>query len=145
MLMRCSVTGGGLEKGGETQAFATLNSFLNKRYERYPFHISKPEESRNSCSRLSPYLSWGNISLRQVYQYTIQHDDSPHFTKKVKGFLDRLRWRSHFMQKFESECEIEHQSLNRAYEQFEYITNDSWIDAWKQGQTGIPIIDACMR
>lgn len=133
------------QSGGETAAFKTLHSFLEKRYLKYPFHISKPEQSRHSCSRLSPYLSWGNISLRQVYQQTKNKTDDPIFKNRVKGFLERLRWRSHFIQKFESECEIESQALNRAYEEFEYQINYEWIEAWKYGKTGIPIIDACMR
>ncbi len=55
------------QKGGRRMALKYLNSFLEKRYENYVFHISKPELSRSSCSRLSPYLSWGNLSIREVY------------------------------------------------------------------------------
>lgn len=43
------------------------------RAENYSRHISKPLLSRKSCSRLSPYLSYGNISMRMLYQYTSQH------------------------------------------------------------------------
>ena len=55
-------------KGGEGWAFKTLQSFLDKRGKTYQSNISKPLASRRSCSRLSPYLAWGNISLRQFYQ-----------------------------------------------------------------------------
>ena len=56
------------QSGGETAARATLATFLDQRCTRYAVDISKPESSRESCSRLSPYLAWGNLSIRQVYR-----------------------------------------------------------------------------
>jgi deoxyribodipyrimidine photolyase len=50
-----------------------LDSFVKERYVNYSKHISKPALSRKGCSRLSPYLTYGNISMRMIYQYTNQH------------------------------------------------------------------------
>ncbi len=61
------------QQGGEYWAWRYLDSFIKERYTNYSRHISKPELSRKGCSRLSPYLAYGNISMRMVYQYTIQH------------------------------------------------------------------------
>ena len=64
------------QKGGEYWAWRYLDSFVKKRYVNYSKHISKPHWSRTGCSRLSPYLAYGNISMRMVYQYTNQFYES---------------------------------------------------------------------
>jgi deoxyribodipyrimidine photo-lyase len=106
--------------------------------------ISKPEAARFHCGRISPYLAWGCLSSRQVYQF------SKRFEKKIgkrnlEQFLDRLRWRDHFMQKFESEVEMEFHNVNGAYDGLRTDTNAAFLAAWKAGQTGFPLVDACMR
>ena len=60
------------QPAGERNAWKYLKSFLNKRVSNYAFDISKPLKSRNSCSRLSPYLSWGNLNIRIVYQHLLE-------------------------------------------------------------------------
>jgi deoxyribodipyrimidine photo-lyase len=60
------------QQGGEL-AWRYLDSFVKERYVNYSKHISKPALSRKGCSRLSPYLTYGNISMRMIYQYTNQH------------------------------------------------------------------------
>jgi deoxyribodipyrimidine photo-lyase len=142
-----------MQPGGEKYALIYLRSFLHKRGEYFSKHISKPLESRTSCSRLSPYLAWGNISVRQVYQAThqhlsylgAQHIPSGALSYALSSFLQRLKWRCHFIQKFEVECSYETQYLNKGYEQIECTYRTDWIEAWKQGCTGIPLVDACMR
>ncbi|MFM7765678.1 MAG: deoxyribodipyrimidine photo-lyase, partial [Sphingomonadales bacterium] len=57
-----------MQPGGEIHAWQYLQSFIETRGQNYNRHISKPTESRLSCSRLSPYLAWGNMSVRQAYQ-----------------------------------------------------------------------------
>ena len=54
------------QKGGTQTAFRYLNSFLSNRVENYSRHISKPDLARTGCSRLSPYIAWGNISMKQI-------------------------------------------------------------------------------
>jgi deoxyribodipyrimidine photo-lyase len=133
------------QTGGEQQARRYLNSFLQQRHTQYMMHISKPAESRSSCSRLSPYLSYGNLSMRQVYQATLAAYSSSPNKKALSGFLSRLHWRCHFMQKFEDECRMEFENVNRAYDAVEKTYDPVFVEAWQQGKTGIPIIDACMR
>ncbi|MFT5887068.1 MAG: deoxyribodipyrimidine photo-lyase, partial [Arcticibacterium sp.] len=50
----------GMQMPGEIYAWKYLNSFCQDRGKNYSKHISKPKESRKSCSRISPYLAWGN-------------------------------------------------------------------------------------
>lgn len=133
------------QEGGESFAWRYLDSFLKERYVNYSKHISKPLLSRKGCSRLSPYLAYGNISMRMVYQYTTQHYHKAENKRAVNNFISRLHWHCHFMQKFEDECRMEFENVNRAYDAVIKPKNEFYITAWQQGKTGIPIIDACMR
>lgn len=134
------------QKGGVSEAENWLNSFIEGRAARYNKHISKPLYSRDSCSRLSPYLAWGNLSVRQVYQ-SMKEAKKRH--PKMKGGLQsamlRLRWRDHFIQKFEMEERIEYEPLNRAFKDVSLEDREDWFEAWFYGYTGYPLVDACMR
>ncbi len=55
------------QKGGVPTAMRYMHSFFEERVQNYSNHISKPELGRKGCSRLSPYIAWGNLSIRQVY------------------------------------------------------------------------------
>lgn len=131
--------------GGETLAWRYLDSFVKERYVNYSKHISKPALSRKGCSRLSPYLTYGNISMRMVYQYTNQYYESATNKRAILNFVSRLHWHCHFIQKFEDECEMEFQNANRAYDTLIKPKNEVYIKAWQEGKTGVPIVDACMR
>ncbi len=131
--------------GGSNMALQYLFSFLNKRVAKYMQSISKPEASRTGCSRMSPYLAWGNISLREVYQIQKLHPNRLSNKRNFNQFSSRLRWREHFMQKFESECEMEFVPVNRGYLKIQYNNNQENIERWKSGITGVPLVDACMR
>jgi deoxyribodipyrimidine photo-lyase len=133
------------QPGGEIFAWKYLKNFLQERHVNYSKHISKPLQSRKSCSRLSPYLTYGNISMRLVYQYTKQHYSASTNKRALSNFISRLHWHCHFIQKFESESRYEFENINRAYDQIIKPKNQEHINAWQNGQTGIPIIDACMR
>jgi len=133
------------QQGGEYWAWRYMDSFVKERYINYSKHISKPLLSRKGCSRLSPYLTYGNISMRMVYQYTKQHYNTSENKRALTNFVSRLHWHCHFMQKFEDECRYEFENINRAYNQLIKPRNEVYIKAWQNGQTGVPIVDACMR
>lgn len=118
---------------------------MKERYVNYSKHISKPALSRKGCSRISPYLSYGNISMRMVYQFTLQHYNNAVNKRALSNFVSRLHWHCHFMQKFEDECRMEFENLNKAYDNLVKPKNEAFISAWQRGQTGVPIVDACMR
>ena len=133
------------QQGGEYWAWRYLDSFVKDRYVNYSKHISKPSLSRKSCSRLSPYLTYGNLSMRMIYQYTNQYYESSKNKRAILNFVSRLHWHCHFMQKFEDECRMEFENVNRAYDSLVKPKNESYIKAWQEGKTGVPIVDACMR
>ena len=133
------------QPAGEKFAHTYLRSFVNKRGKHYTKHISKPNESRVSCSRLSPYLSWGNLSVKQAYITIKKSKNYNLFKRSFNASLMRLKWRCHFIQKFEMECEYENKCVNRGYEKLQFSNNIKLINSWKNGTTGIPIVDACIR
>ncbi len=138
----------GMQTGGATLAWKTLDSFYEGRGKDYAFCISKPAQSRNHCSRLSPYLAWGNISVREVYQALLFNWSRPGWRRALSAFSSRLHWHCHFIQKFESECEMEFRHVNAGYRDFPYRNDDKvaeHLKAWKEGRTGFPLVDACMR
>lgn len=133
------------QKAGESFAWKYLESFAEDRGKRYHLDISKPKESRKSCARISPHLAWGNLSIRQAYQFIKKHKNYQSNKRAFNGMLTRLKWHCHFIQKFEVECEYETVCLNRGYELLEKTANKKYIEAWKQGKTGFPLVDANIR
>ncbi len=133
------------QKGGPTMGEKYLKSFFHERFKTYQKHISKPSLSRSSCSRLSPYLAWGNLSVRQVWQRAQEEKALGKSKFQLNAFTSRLRWQAHFTQKFEMECSMEFQSVNRGFQHLNKPLNPSYITAWEEGKTGFPLVDAAMR
>jgi len=133
------------QPGGESYAWRYLENFLLERAANYGFHLSKPLLSRRSCSRLSPYLAYGNISPREVYQWSSRYLDHPVPGRQLSHFRDRLWWRSHYMQKMESEWQIECRAINHELDDIDRTYDPLLFEAWAEGRTGIPMVDASMR
>ena len=133
------------QHGGAVAGNEVLRSFLEVRGHGYQRHISKPAGSRVHCSRLSPYLAWGNLSLRQAYRALKKRQGQGGWTRALAAFESRLHWHCHFIQKFEMECRMEFEDLNRGYLAHPRRHDPDRVDAWREGRTGYPLIDACMR
>ncbi|MEL6986697.1 MAG: deoxyribodipyrimidine photo-lyase [Bacteroidota bacterium] len=133
------------QKPGEDMAWKYLKSFMEDRGKNYSKHISKPREARKSCGRISPYLAFGNLSIKQAYRFAKDHPNYKNHKGPFYNFCTRLKWHCHFIQKFEVECTYETHCINRGYELLEHSKNEVYINAWQEGQTGIPMVDACMR
>ena len=138
-----------IQEGGRKNALKLLSSFLDNRSDNYQKEMSSPITGEKSCSRLSPYITYGNISLREIYRATKQklnEDISIVKKKSLIAFKSRLAWHCHFIQKLYDEPEIEFKNLNSAFDGLrEDDFNPYYYDAWKNGNTGYPFIDACMR
>ncbi len=141
--------------GGETQANVTLDSFLDSRYHGYHWKISRPWlTQQGATSHLSPHLTFGTISVRQVYQSTkakaAELANNPKAQFSLKAFRDRLRWHDSFTQRLYLHPELV--DTNR-YPEFNECYSPAELDeekqelftAWKEGQTGFPLVDASMR
>ena len=119
------------------------------RGENYQKEMSSPITAENSCSRLSTHITYGNISLREIKK-AIENRKTRNLSismeKSISSFEKRLAWHCHFIQKLYDEPEIEYENMNRAYDGLrENSFNESYYEAFKNGNTGYPFIDACMR
>ena len=138
-----------LQAAGEKAAQETLHSFLQSRGQNYRKALSSPLSAEDGCSRLSPHLAFGTLSMRTVHQATeaaIASTDNRGMAYALRGFAGRLRWHCHFMQKLEDEPGIEFNNFARACDGLrEKDFNQDHFAAWCAGRTGHPMVDACMR
>jgi deoxyribodipyrimidine photo-lyase len=142
----------GRQKGGRADALHQLNSFLNVRGRDYRRAMSSPHEGAAACSRLSVSVAFGSLSVREAYQAGLkaqarwQAEGDPRFAQSIASFLSRLHWHCHFMQKLEAEPELEWRDMHPAYIGLRGERSDPVrLNAWIEGQTGFPFVDACMR
>lgn len=139
------------QTGGRRAGLDRMNSFLEQRGEHYQRAMSSPLDGATACSRLSPYLAWGALSMREVAQANETRrralpPSAKHWRKSLRSFSGRLHWHCHFIQKFEDEPRIEYENLHRLYDNLRPTAPDAvLLDAWSNGETGYPFLDACMR
>ena len=144
-----------LPAAGERAAWATLRSFLALRGRDYRSALSSPLTAAQGCSRLSADLAFGTISLRCVHQATeacISSTPDRQLAYGLRGFSSRLRWHCHFMQKLEDEPALEWRNVARSVDGqrpgdgvHPDPINREHLQAWCEGRTGYPMVDACMR
>lgn len=135
----------GFQPGGSSYGWRYLQSFISERAEQYTRQLSKPAGSRLHSSRLSPYLAHGHLSVRQVYQAARDAAARYPWAREFERWHDRLWWRSHYMQKLETEYQIEWRPINHGLQSLERPLQEDVLLRFEQGQTGYPLVDACMR
>jgi len=151
------------QRGGEREARATLKSFLAERCIDYRTAMSSPLSAAHACSRISPHLAYGTLSTRQAFTATARalahalpplpgdprSPSSPAVRRalSLRSFQSRLFWQSHFMQKLESDTRLEfvdqHPGLAGLREAVPF--DEHRFSSWCRGETGYPLVDACMR
>jgi deoxyribodipyrimidine photo-lyase len=127
------------QQGGRSAGLQELENFLQHRVGQYARSLSSPLKAFSGCSRISPYLTWGCLSLREVVHRTRLRPG-----RGVSSFSSRLHWHCHFIQKLESEPEIEFQDFH-PYMRGVRSLDPERFGAWAEGRTGVPFVDACMR
>jgi deoxyribodipyrimidine photo-lyase len=150
------------QRGGERIAEATLDEFLNHRGANYRAGMSSPLEGWSACSRISPYLTWGCVSMattvRRLEERMATLKEAAlcgatidrRWSASLRSFSSRLRWHCHFMQKLEDEPRIEFENMSRACDGLREDFTETpearqRLEAWQNGLTGYPMVDACMR
>lgn len=136
---------------GEAHAFALLDDFLDEHVRHYPTERDYPH--LQGTSQLSAYLNLGIISIRQCVNalFREQHGqlDFEHAGQQI--WLDELLWREfyqHILYDFPRVSKHLPFRLNTQKVAWRSLADPIVADdfqAWKQGQTGIPIVDAGMR
>ena len=142
------------QPAGRAAALALLDSFFGGRGKNYQRGMSSPLTAPDVCSRLSPHLATGVISMREVVQRCYcerrelvrippEHAALP--LRAVDALVARLHWHCHFIQKLESAPDLEIKAQHRHFEAAPVAHNAAWCTAWQRGHTGFPFLDACMR
>ena len=141
------------QRGGRQAGLELLDGFLRQRGRSYHRRLSSPLTAFEGCSRLSPHLAWGTLSMGEVTQATrarraalatVPAEVAAGWPRALDAFLSRLHWHCHFIQKLESEPTIEVLELHPATRHLR-VTDPGRLAAWSEGRTGVPFVDACMR
>lgn len=129
---------------GEHGAHEMLSLFADDAVGHYSEGRDLP--ARHGTSRLSPHLHFGEISPRQI-----AHQLRAHFARRknapdLEPYLRQLGWREfghHLLWHFP---DTPKKNFNRKFDSFRWEKRDAHaLRRWKQGKTGIPIVDAGMR
>ena len=131
---------------GEEAASDNLERFLRFRGRHYKQQRDFPNV--RGTSELSPYLALGMISYRQCLQ-AVMSENSGHLADGDAGltsWVNELIWREfyqHVAVGFPQVCR--HQPFQEHTKQLRWRDDDKGFQAWCEGRTGYPIVDAAMR
>ena len=128
--------------GGRSPALARLDRFLDRIHE-YPGSISPPAAAETGASRLSAYLRFGCLSVREAFR-RLERDAPEGRGKEL--FRDRLYWNRHYTQKLQDWPGWTERAVNPVFRGLYRETHDpELVAAWREGRTGYPMVDASMR
>lgn len=140
------------QPGGASVGQQVLSSFLNDRSLFYRGGISSPNSAPTAASRLSAHIAYGTLSLRRIVHHThdrqqqLKAEGQARWARSLAQFERRLHWHCHFIQKLEQQPSIEFENMHRGFDGMrEHEFDQARFRAWQQGQTGYPLVDACMR
>lgn len=128
-------------RGGRKEAVQRMEVF-GRGPTDYVSSISSPSEAEEKGSRLSAHIAYGCVSVREAYQEAGERMSGA----DLESLQDRLSWNLHMRQKLLDNPEIPEKEINPVFRGFHRAnTNTSLVEAWKQGRTGFPMVDASMR
>ena len=134
------------QRGGRKHASQQVKHFFNHHLPAYRYSMSSPLSAEEACSRLSPYLAYGTLSIKELmhkiwktraqWQSATDDNASSRVLASLKSFESRLHWHCHFIQKLESEPAIEMQNMHRGFDGLrEPHFNQEYFDRWRKGET----------
>jgi len=124
------------EYGFEKNLSEVLNFDVSKKIiEEYENKRNYP--SLNSTSKIGPFLRFGVISIRSLVKYVLKFDNDT--------FLNELIWREFFMQILFHFPNSSKNSFKSKYDNIKWVNDEKMFEAWKNGKTGFPIVDAGMN
>ncbi|WP_276272161.1 FAD-binding domain-containing protein [Haloarcula litorea] len=131
----------GVPAGGTMAGNERLSAFVD-RLTDYPRVVSPPAAAEDRSSRLSPYLTFGALSHRQVYQRVQSAPES----RGREMYTSRLFWNRHYHQKLADWPGWTERAVNPVFRGLFRDEHDEDLDAaWREGRTGFPMVDAAMR
>ena len=131
-----------LPGAGSVAAFNLAHTFSKK--------VSKYLEDRdfpnlNGTSKLSPYFKNGSITPALVIGLLGLNRTQISTPGGASQFLKELIWREFYYHILYHRPDVEHQSFLPQFRHLKWENHEKWFEAWKEGKTGFPIVDAGMR
>lgn len=122
-----------------------LDAFMQ---EVKAYKVQRDFPASEGTSRLSPYLSLGMVSPKQLYHALLRRfgDDVHTAGNGAYEWLRELAWRDFYryvMFHFPHVCQ--YHCFEKKYDDFAWDSDQSLFQAWQEGRTGYPIVDAAMR
>ncbi len=131
---------------GEAAAQAKLEEFSNRTINEYKEQRNFP--SVNGTSQLSAALKFGVIGIRTVWAATIaalKDSQSDEVANSIQGWQQELAWREFYQHAMYHFPELATGAYRSALKNFPWDNNEEYFQAWCEGKTGYPIVDAAMR
>ncbi|MDQ1288841.1 MAG: deoxyribodipyrimidine photo-lyase [Actinomycetota bacterium] len=120
--------------GGEREGTRRLRSWAEEHLAEYAG--VRDDLSADATSRISPYLSNGCLSARQVASGLLTAPGG-------EAFVRQLCWRDFFHQVLAARPDaVSADYRDRGHR---WVTDGAATDAWREGRTGYPVVDAAMR
>ena len=126
-----------LIKGGRKAGLEKLTEF--KKYI-HDYDRDRDYPALNKTSRLSVYLRFGCISIRECVEFALQHS-----SVGAQIWLSELIWRDFYQMVCATHPNCDKQAIKPVYDTIQWQGKEEWFIAWCNGQTGFPIVDAAMR
>ena len=121
---------------GHRAALGRLDKFLGVVDD---YAVSRDRPDLDATSKLSADLRFGTISPRRVVRNVGAH------TASREAFVRQLAWRDWYAHLFFEHPELATRSQQAAYDRVTWRNEPVEVEAWRQGRTGYPIVDAAMR
>jgi deoxyribodipyrimidine photo-lyase len=131
---------------GELEAQTRLEEFLHKKI--YSYANDRNRMDVDGTSSLSPYLRFGMLGLRQTVSAAKQAEAqarSAEAKRNAEIWLNELIWREFYIQILYHFPHVAKESFNPALKNIPWRNNVEEFEKWKDGKTGVPIVDAAMR
>jgi deoxyribodipyrimidine photo-lyase len=131
---------------GEAAAQEKLEEFTHQAIIEYQEQRNFP--AVDGTSQLSAALKFGVIGIRTVWQATIQaleNSRSEEATAGIRTWQQELAWREFYQHAMYNFPQLADGAYREAFKSFPWETNAEYFQAWCEGRTGYPIVDAAMR
>jgi deoxyribodipyrimidine photo-lyase len=99
------------------------------------YHETRDFPAISGTTRLGMHLRFGTISIRQLAQKSLKHEK----------YLNELIWREFYQQILWHFPHVVGNSFRPQYDKIVWRNNEKEFQAWCEGKTGYPIVDAGMR
>ncbi|HRQ23871.1 MAG TPA: deoxyribodipyrimidine photo-lyase, partial [Anaerolineales bacterium] len=131
---------------GEQEALRRLDQFTNLPITNY--HEDRNRMDLDGTSALSPYLRFGMLGLRQaVHAAKLSNLQifQPSNSKGAEIWLNELIWREFYIQILYHFPHVAKTAFKESLANIPWRNDPSEFQAWKEGRTGVPVVDAAMR